>query len=749
MYKKMQYLGMYDFSTLNSSDLEDLVCDLLNEKNAAAGNGIFYHTYKDGKDRGIDFRYSTDQDENWIVGQVKHYLKSGIDLLLYDLENKEKTKVVTLAPNRYIFATSVDLAVGDVDKIVDIFKPFIKKNSDVYGTKDLNQLLRTYKDVIDRHFKLWYSTSEVLKKIVHYEIFGRSLEFTEDYLRRKFNLYVKTPVFDQARQQLLDHKVVIITGDPGCGKTTLAELLVYEFIKNNYEMTYLVDDIRDAAKTLRPDDSKQIFYFDDFLGHNAAEIERSKGADSALLMVLNKIIRAKNKYFVFTTRSSIFTGALVQSQKLKDFNLQAFKNPIHLSVYTEELKQQILLNHIEYADISEDMKAILREPGMLNFVINHQNFNPRSIEYITTPHRIAGFDRAQFRNFVIENFTYPDKIWRHAYLEQIGESERMLLNTMFSLGDDVTDRRLEEAFESRIAYEVANHNFQKKMYAFKLTFANLLDSFIFQEGNSTAIKRYRFDNPSLVDFLKVMILDNKDEVRRIIASSVYLEQISKRFLHLFEKGGDPNIAQVVKFKLMSFQSDPNLEDHDRLHLVFLLYAYIENPDAVDLMVENLVVITEFVELCDDPALLAPLKLFLEHVYEPKLISAISQIGVKIFEPVIDDEYTLEDIIKVCTMIKYKYHVDPASLLLRESRDYASRIQEQFFEEMENNLDDLRDYITGEDELDELKNRYIGYAKALEEFGVHIIWFENKFNIMDWFEVIAHNQFRHAYNNDKD
>jgi len=64
----------YDFSTLNSSDFEELVCDLLNEQNKSLSNGITFHTYKDGKDKGIDFQYSIDGQQNFIIGQVKHYL---------------------------------------------------------------------------------------------------------------------------------------------------------------------------------------------------------------------------------------------------------------------------------------------------------------------------------------------------------------------------------------------------------------------------------------------------------------------------------------------------------------------------------------------------------------------------------------------------------------------------------------------------------------------------------------------------
>src|SRR5690606_37492703 len=109
-------MGQYDFSTLNSTDLEELVCDLLNAKEASQNSAIKFRTFKEGKDRGIDLLYSTNDDRYSIVGQVKHYHKSGATRLVRDLEI-EKTKVNLLKPDRYIFATSVDLSADQIEDI--------------------------------------------------------------------------------------------------------------------------------------------------------------------------------------------------------------------------------------------------------------------------------------------------------------------------------------------------------------------------------------------------------------------------------------------------------------------------------------------------------------------------------------------------------------------------------------------------------------------------------------------------------
>jgi len=90
----------YDFSTLNSSDLEELVCDLLNAKEKKNGTGIIFRTFKDGKDKGIDILYSTLVHPYEIVGQVKHYYRSGYDALLKNLKIYEKNKVDILKPTK-------------------------------------------------------------------------------------------------------------------------------------------------------------------------------------------------------------------------------------------------------------------------------------------------------------------------------------------------------------------------------------------------------------------------------------------------------------------------------------------------------------------------------------------------------------------------------------------------------------------------------------------------------------------------
>lgn len=156
-------MANYDFSTLNSSDLEDLVCDLLN-LDLPEDSGIRYKTFKDGKDKGIDFLYSTSTNQYEHVGQVKHYYRTGYDGMYKVLKDSEIGKVNKLKPNKYIVATSVDLSEANTEAVKSLFDPYIKNLNDIYGKKDLNRLIDKYEEILKSHYKLWLSDFSILKK---------------------------------------------------------------------------------------------------------------------------------------------------------------------------------------------------------------------------------------------------------------------------------------------------------------------------------------------------------------------------------------------------------------------------------------------------------------------------------------------------------------------------------------------------------------------------------------------------------
>lgn len=81
-------MSNYNFKTLNDKEFENLTRDLL-----SAEMEIEFQSFKSGKDKGIDLRYSTTLD-NKIVVQVKHYANSTFAQLKHTLRNTELPKIL-------------------------------------------------------------------------------------------------------------------------------------------------------------------------------------------------------------------------------------------------------------------------------------------------------------------------------------------------------------------------------------------------------------------------------------------------------------------------------------------------------------------------------------------------------------------------------------------------------------------------------------------------------------------------------
>ena len=92
----------YDFKSLSSYDFECLIRDLLQEELE-----ITLESFKYGRDKGIDLRYSPTEDETMIV-QCKHYAVTGYRGLISNLK-QEIEKVEKLNSKKYIIVTSVGL----------------------------------------------------------------------------------------------------------------------------------------------------------------------------------------------------------------------------------------------------------------------------------------------------------------------------------------------------------------------------------------------------------------------------------------------------------------------------------------------------------------------------------------------------------------------------------------------------------------------------------------------------------------
>lgn len=514
-------MANYDFSTLNDKDLEELALDLLN-----AQLKLDLQSFKVGIDGGVDLRHSTPKNDNSIVVQVKHYLNSGYSKLKSDLKNKELKKVKKLNPDRYIIVTSVELSKFQKDELKDIFSPFIKTSNDIIGSQDLNKYLRKFKSIEKSHFKLWFSSTEIISNIINNAIEGRTRSYLER-IKSKIPLYVLTKNLDDANKILEKEKILLITGLPGIGKTTLAEVLLYEKAKSDYKI-YWINKIRDAEDVISQDETeKQIFYFDDFLGEVYYEILTGSQNESEIAGFVDRIKHTPNKYIILSTRTVILEQAKAKSEKIKRSRIETGKYEIKLNNYSNLEKAQILYNHIYFRNLKDELVDAIIHNQFYKIIIKHKSYTPRIIEFITDENRVNNFNKEEYLTFIKHNLDHPEEIWNYSFSKQIDYFDRCFLITLFTFQRGANENILNQAFKSRLEYEKTINNKEVDSEQFNNSIKSLLNGFIMSSiiDLDKNVKICSLINPSLSDFILGYLNQNYEAKKALIKSIKFIEQL--------------------------------------------------------------------------------------------------------------------------------------------------------------------------------------------------------------------------------
>jgi len=520
----------YDFSTLNDKDLEELALDILSEKFK-----IDFQAFKIGADKGIDLRYASDSYENEIIVQVKHYLNSGISKLKSDLKKKEIPKIKSLNPKRYILVTSLALTPKIKEELKTILHPFILSTNDILGKNELNYFLRKFQDIETAHFKLWLSSTNVLRRILNNGIKGRS-EFFNHKIKDRIKIFVPNKTHKNAVEILNKHNFILITGTPGIGKSTLANMLTYQLLAQDFELIY-VREIIEAEEQNIPG-KKQIFYFDDFLGSITLDLKSSKNADSSIVNFIERIKTDKLKRLIVTCRTTILNQAKEQSEKLDNSKIEISNYEVKIEDYRDIEKAQILYNHIYFSSLQEDLRSVFFKDHFYWKIIKHSNYNPRLIEFFTDPERLQ--PDLEYSKEVIEFLDNPSKIWEKTFTIQISQNARLFLSSLYSLGRAFIngEKQIKEIFEARLGYEITNNQHTKTPNAFNAVIKELVGGMINRihktEENHTTIE-YTFFNPSIEDFLYYYFTNNIAEYFDVLKSAVYFDQFKSRITTKIEK----------------------------------------------------------------------------------------------------------------------------------------------------------------------------------------------------------------------
>lgn len=548
-------MSNYDFHTLlEPLEFEGLVCDVVQQR-----EGVFLQTYTEGRDSGIDGSY-TDKNSNKTIVQVKRY-KQDFNRLFRNLEQIELPKVRKLNPDRYILGVSIDFGPGQKEKIKKLFEGYISSNDDILSNKDINRLLNQpeYGWIVQAYPNLWVPTIAVFKNVLHETVHQALYVESAIELNRALQTsksFFPTQVYREVLNKWPKNNVIIISGEPGVGKTAMAYLLALAYLQpKDLDGFVWANSINDIRKMLN-DDKKQVFILDDFWGSIFHEEHRGRNEENQLNKLIREFIQSNGiKRLILTTREYVLQQGLQKHPGLKD-TLKQYSITFTMEEYKDGEKASILFRHLYTSKLRYEY--VIHIFKKYEEIIYHENYSPRVIaSFLTTvPHKNC-YPEDYFEQ-LCDHLDYPGSFWEGVFVELSTEAQIVAILLLISS----TPMRLIDMQTCYVKYiHISNDSI--KVRNFNQCIAELEKTMIksFYDDNEDDIL-LKFNSPAIQDFLYSFIRENSEHyIPLILKCCAFYNQFEFLLEHFS--------------KYCSNQVIYSIEQHCILHYRDYEYCYLE------------------------------------------------------------------------------------------------------------------------------------------------------------------------------
>lgn len=509
---------MYNLANLNDYEFEILCKDIMQSKLS-----IPLHRFAKGRDGGVDLCDDNENIQHMV--QVKHYVRSRFSNLKSVLK-QEISKVEKINPSKYYVCCSMELSPQQRQEIFSLFSSYMKDVSHIVDKTDIDDFLSnaSNKDILEKNYKLWLCSTNVLSMIQNQNIFIDCNEILSE-IEKYTKLFVTTKSYFECREKLISKNIIIITGAPGVGKSTISKMLLLFFASNNYAVRYVTDNnIKDIKNILSRDPAKkEIILLDDFLGQHYLKLNEKQ--PNELKSLISFVEKNPNKKIIMNSRITIINEAYSSSLDFANLFDRYEKDNylIDLDKMSFLEKARILYNHLYFNDLPIEFLLNIKKNKNYLSIVKHKNYNPRIIEFVTKTKNYINIPPDEYAKYVMSKLDNPDSVWEDEFRNRLEEPDRILMNTLYSLTNDkVNIDILENAFNKRIL-SITNN-----------TTLNIFEEVINRLNNSLikiiVDRRTRYVsviNPSVNDFLNKKISNNSNEQAVIINNAKYIEQLIK------------------------------------------------------------------------------------------------------------------------------------------------------------------------------------------------------------------------------
>lgn len=495
---------MRDFSVLSDVEFEELCADLLQ-----TASGVAVRRYAKGKDKGKDLIWEEQRGQG--IAQCKHYVKSNFSQLLAAAK-AEVPKVKKNNPARYLFMTSQSTVETQNKQVYDLFSEWMVSIDDVWNLEKINDLLNANQDVETRHLKLWLHSGLQLFWATNSALHNRSRALA-DRVSEDLPRFVKTRAFDIANETLDKENVCLIAGAPGVGKTMLSHALIARLMAEGFLPIEISGDVEEGWAALDLS-TKQVFFYDDFLGELALSERLSKKEDRRLVNFIQEISKSARHKLILTTREYILKDAEHTYPLLQKIE-KSRRHVLEMPNYDRLDRGRILYNHLYHSSLPQEYREQFSR-GAWQRVVDHDGYSPRLIEYATSQLAL-GFDGRYLEAFV-STLDSPELLWSNAFENHLEEFDRVVLQVMCTHGR-ITYSELEESLRP---YDPSVGPITQRRVNRSL---KTLDGTFLRTSKIADQIYVSFHNPAVREFLLEVLRTDRLALRTVIDRTVSTSQV--------------------------------------------------------------------------------------------------------------------------------------------------------------------------------------------------------------------------------